>query len=284
MGAVLLGVGGLGVPCHASITGDPSTDSWILEGSSSSGGNYDDGAGNYNVNIYTTTFTLGGSSPLVSTLGGFDWNAGDVIVGVGGVFNGANSDLTYGGGADENGVSHTGATSTRIVIKYGSSGATWTPGSASTSSPGYASLANGGAGSVLLGTYAYDFYPADSGTLIVPADSPEEQTGASTTATINGDVGRVITDWYSGSEVGFESFLDLTLLDAQYPSTKVAPGNAFVIDLQDGSGAFQDSQATLTTAVPEPGTPALLVVTAGIFLAARSRFRTAIFVRRPMAA
>jgi hypothetical protein len=100
------------------ITGNPSTDGgWTSEGMSSSASNYIDGTGNYNATIYSTAFQLDASSPLLSTLGGFDWNVGDTVVGVGGVFSGSNTDLTYSGGADENGNSHTGATSTRIVVK-----------------------------------------------------------------------------------------------------------------------------------------------------------------------
>jgi PEP-CTERM motif len=251
----------------AVITGDPGVDSgWTAGGMSASAGTYVDGAGNYNVQIYSTAFILGASSPLISTLGGFDWNAGDTIVGVGGVYGGANTDLTYSGGADENGVSHTGATSTRIVIKYGTATNTWT-------APGSGTLANGGVGSVLLGTYPYDFYPADAGTLIVPADSPEEQTGAGSSAfvTISGDVGRVITDWSSGAEIGFESFMDLTLLEAKYPTTEVALGNKFDLDLQRGTGNPQDSLGTLPSSVPEPASLSLLGIGAGSLMLRRRR-------------
>lgn len=253
------------VPTMADvITGDPATDSgWTAEGMSASAGQYIDGTGVYNATIYSTAFVLGASSPLVSSLDGLDWNAGDTIVGVGGVFGGANTDLTYSGGADEHGVSHTGATSTRIVIKYGSATASW-------SAPGAGSLANGGTGSVLLGTYPYDFYPADAGTLIVPADSPLEQTGPASTAPISGDMGRVITDWSGGIEVGFESFLDLTLLDAQVPSNGVAMGNKFVLDLQRGTGNFQDSLGTLPTSVPEPAGFSVLCI-GGLSLMRRRR-------------
>jgi hypothetical protein len=257
-------VGGA-VPTMADvITGNPAADSgWTAEGMSASLGNYIDGAGAFNATIYSTAFVLGASSPLVSTLNGLDWNAGDTIVGVGGVFGGANSDLTYSGGADEHSVSHAGATSARIVIKYGSATALWT-------APGAGSLANGGVGSVLLGTYPYDFYPADAGTLIVPADSPQEQTGPSSTSPISGDMGRVITDWSGGAEVGFESFLDLTLLDAQVPSNGVSLGNKFVLDLQRGTGNYQDSLGTLPTSVPEPAAFSVLCI-GGLALMRRRR-------------
>lgn len=232
----------------ASITGDPTTDpGWVFQGTSVT--NHIDGTGVYTASIYSTAFTLDPSSPLVSNLDGFNWNPGDTIVGVGGTMS-PSSDLTYSGGADENGNSHTGATSTRIVVKYGSSTASWT-------TPGTGSLANGGIGSILLGTYPYDFYPANSGTLIVPADAATEETGPSTTAAISGDMGRVITSWTAGSLTGFESFLDLTLLESTYPSAAIGLGDKFVLDLQRGTGNFQDSLGSLPESlqtVPEPST------------------------------
>jgi hypothetical protein len=245
-------------------TGNPSTDGgWTAEGMSASAGVYNFGSGNYNATVYSTAFTLAPGSTLLSTLDGYDWNIGDTIVGVGGVFSGANSDLTYSGGADEHGVTHADSTSTRIVVKYGTSAATWTAPAPSSSSPGYGSQANGGVGSVLLGTFPYDFYPADSNTLVVPSDTPLLQTGPSSTSTITGDVGRVITSWNgTNAMVGFESFLDLTLLTNSYPAEEVALGNDFILDLQRGTSGtlYQDSLGTLPTAVPEPSTSMLVVV------------------------
>ena len=207
-------------------TGNPSTDGgWTTEGMSASAGVYNFGSGNYNVQIYATAFTLAPSSTLISSLGGYNWSVGDTIVGVGGVFSGANADLTYSGGADEYGNSHADSTSTRIVVKYGTSTATWAAPAPNSSSPLYGSQANGGVGSVLLGTYPYDFYPANSNTLVATGDSPLLQ-GPSTTTSITGVVGRVITSWNgTNAMVGFESFLDLTLLDTLYPSNNVALGD-----------------------------------------------------------
>ncbi len=260
-----------------SPTGDPSTDGgWMAEGMSASAGVYNFGSGNFNVQIYTTAFTLAPSSTLISSLGGYNWNVGDTIVGVGGVFSGANSDLTYSGGADEYGNTHANSTSTRIVVKYGTSSATWAAPAPSSSSPLYGSQANGGVGSVLLGTYPYDFYPADSNTLIAAGDSPLLQTGPSSTSSITGVVGRVITSW-SGTNamVGFESFLDLTLLTNLYPTTGVALGNPFILDLQRGtsSTAYQDSLGTLPSVVPEPST--IMLVGAGLLGALSFRRRKA---------
>lgn len=239
-----------------SPTGNPLTDGWTAEGVSSAPGTYIDGAGIYTATIYTTAFTLAPSSSLVTNLGGFAWNAGDIIVGVGGILS-ASSDLTYSGGADEHGVTHVGATSTRFVIKYGSPSATWT-------APGAGALANGGTGSILLGTFPYDLNPGNGGQPIIPSDSPLVQTGPSSTATTTGNVGMVFGNWTgSGSSsnlVGFESFLDLTLLDASYPTNNVQLGDKFVLDLQRGTGNFQDSLGTLPSVVPEPSTLVLVGV------------------------
>ncbi len=252
-------------------TGNPLADGWTAEGVSSAAGTYVDGTGVYSATIYSTAFTLAPSSSLISTFEGYDWNAGDTIVGVGGILS-ASSDLTYSGGADEHGVTHSGATSTRFVVKYGSPTASWT-------APGAGALANGGIGASLLGTFAYDLYPGNGGQLIIPSDSPEIQTGLTSSAfiTSTGDVARVIASWTgSGSSsnmVGFESFLDLTLLDAAYPTNNVQLGDKFVLDLQRGSGNFQDSLGTLPSVVPEPSTVAL--VGAGLLAALSIRRRKA---------
>lgn len=250
IGALSLVVG-LNAPGHATITGNPATDGgWIFEGTSAGGANYNNGAANYNVNMYATAFVLDAASLLLSNFGGFDWSVNDVVVGIGGVFSGANTSLTYNG---------SGATSTRIVAKYGTAGATWLPNSPVSSSPGYGSLQHGGVGSILLGTHPYDFSPANAGSLVVPTDSPLEQTGPSSSTLINGNVGRVITHWSGGALLSFESFLDLTLLNTNYPGNGVALGNKFILDLQNGTGPYQDSQGTLPSAAPEPNALLLLL-------------------------
>jgi hypothetical protein len=266
--AVSVGVGlftFVGGSHAALITGNPATDpGWTSQGLSTASTNLvqqTTASGNYSATVYSTAFILNASSSLVNSLGSSSWNVGDTIVGIGGVFTSAatNSDLTYSGGADEHGVSHAGATSTRIVAKYGTSTATWT-------TPGDGSLLSGGVGSVLLGTFASDFYPANSGQLIVPADAPQEQTGpaAANITTISGDLGRVITSWTGTSStdtmIGFESFLDLTQLNISDPSNRVALGDHLELDLQRSTNDFQDSLATLPSSVPEPTSFALILL------------------------
>ena len=258
--ALMVAISASALPSFAGVTGDPTADGgWINIGQSVAPGHYIDGTGAYQANVYTTSFNLDASSPLVSILGGFIWAPGDVIVGVAGIMS-QTADLTYSGGADVNGIAHSRATSARIIAKYGTPTATWTAPAGAPGSSG--SFGNGGVGSVLLGTNPYDFYPADSGTIIVPTSSPLEQTGVSTTSPISGNVGRVVTNWVGapGSETlnGFESFVNLTLLKAQYPSEQVALGSPFVLDLQRGTGNFQNSLGSLPSSVPEPTLSALI--------------------------
>ncbi|HEX4139223.1 MAG TPA: PEP-CTERM sorting domain-containing protein [Candidatus Methylacidiphilales bacterium] len=244
---------------HAQVlTGDPATDDWTALGLSDTT-YYIDGAASFDVTEYTTAFTLAASSPLITnTVDGFDWNAGDTIIGVGGVFAaGGNGSLTY---------NMSGAATTRIVVKYGTSSATWAVDSNSTSLPGYGSLAHGGVGSVLLGTYTGTFSPSNSGDALVPNDSPELELNSDTMA-INGDVGRVITFWDGSTLVGFESLLDLTLLNSKYSAdgVNVALGDKADLDLQQLSGNVVDSLVQLPSvvesppAVPEPSAAWLLL-------------------------
>jgi hypothetical protein len=245
----------------------------------------------YSANMYTTAFTLTAPSNLISS-GPDAWNVGDQIVGVGGVYvsttaaaggwsaySGSiavNSNLTYSGAEP---AQANGATSTRIVVKYGASAApsAWTTSTAAPDAGnGNAALANGGVGCVLLGTNPYDFSPSNSGVLIDPTDSPEIQTASGPVVlTDGGDIGRVITDWSGSTLVGFESFLDITLLNTEYGSSSsppsVAVGNAYDLDLQRGTSTTEitDALGILPTPVPEPATASLLGIGAAALLARR---------------
>jgi hypothetical protein len=251
----------LRIDCRAdlsgSISGNPQNDGWTYVGKSATTNfNYSSTANStYNVDIYTAAFTISSGSPLITTQSGYNWKQSDTVVGVGGIFDGANPSLKYNS-------SPAGSTSTRIVVKYGTSTETW--------SPGTAALANGGVGAVLLGTAAGYFYPANSGTLVAPLDAPTEQSSPSGTSTISGYVGRVETYWSGSTIVGFESFLDLTLLKADYPSTGVALGNQFILDMQDNTLEYQDSQGALPGAiiapVPEPSMLGQIALMFGLFV------------------
>ena len=52
--------------------------------------------------------------------------------------------------------------------------------------------------------------------------------------------------WSGNTLVGFESFLDLSLLDSTYPThANVSLGNQFILDMQDGSGNFTNALGAL---------------------------------------
>jgi hypothetical protein len=230
------------------VTGNPASDGWTSDGLSTASGNLLFETGNFSVNMYATAFNLAAGSPLLGTVGTSEgWSVGDTIVGVGGVFTPTgNSSVTYDNA--------NGTVTTRFVVKYGTSTAAWTAGSAAG-----AAAALGGTGAIELGTSTEVLSPTSG--LQIPSNTPEEITGPSSTATISDDVGQILTSWTgtapapASTIVGFESFLDLTLLDSQVPSANVALGDDYVLDLQQQSGALQDSTAALpgsVAAVPEP--------------------------------
>jgi hypothetical protein len=168
-------------------------------------------------------------------------------------------------------------------VKYAASAApsAWSTSSvAPANGNGVGSLAGGGVGSVLLGTNPYVFSPSNSGVLVDPSDSPEIQTSSGAVVlTDGGDIGRVITYWSGSALVGFESFLDITLLDTEYPSlTESTPpgvmlGNAFDLDLQRDSNSTEitDAEGVLPASVPEPASFCLIGVASGALLLRRPR-------------
>jgi hypothetical protein len=236
----------------ADPTGNPATDAgWTAEGLSTSPGNLLFQTGTFSVNLYSIAFTLASGSALAGTVGGaggLTWNAGDTIVGVGGVFTSTNN-------------SSVGA-SLRYVVKYGTSAETWMTGSAAN-----ASLSLGGNGSVLLGTGLVNFTPTSG--FLTTSDAPTEETASGQVGlpAIDGDLGQVITSWSGSSLTGFESFMDLTLLTNTIASANVALGDHFILDLQEGSGVLQDSLGTLPTTVipvPEPASVGCFLLGLGI--------------------
>jgi len=117
------------LPAMASLaTGDPEADGWVFGGRSLDPDIYVRGNGGFDFDIYTTAFTLSDTSNLL----GDNWQAGDAILGLGGVINARTTNLTQ---------------SVRIVSKFGTAADAWSTGSSF-------SGGDGGDGSVLLATYS----------------------------------------------------------------------------------------------------------------------------------
>ena len=259
----LLTMIGAGATFAQSFTGDPASDGslWVSDGLSSSALYSMQNANNsasFSANVYSTAFSLNTGSTLLGSLGTSDgWAAGDTIVGVGGVFaSSGNSSLTY-----DNANS---TVNLHLVVKYGSPNATWNIAGNGPPVPpagGAGSLTYGGIGAVLLGVMQ-ETVSSSSG-LVTPSDSPTYVNSADAQVTLPGSgiEGQVLTFWSGSAIVGFESFMDLNVLQTQEPAANVALGDAFVLDLQQGQSSFQDSLYTLPSAlqpVPEPSTLSLL--------------------------
>lgn len=122
---------GMLAPVAASpigFTGNPALDNWVLQGNSLTLGTYIRGAGNLNFNVYSSAFYLDASSPLV----GGQWQMGDLVLGLGGVPQGASNNFYK----------------PRMVAKFGAEGALFSPSTTLTPpGNGLGSFGSGVAGS-----------------------------------------------------------------------------------------------------------------------------------------
>lgn len=191
-----------GLAIGAPITGNPAADGWTAGGNSLSLGTYIRGSGNMNYTPYSTSFVLQAGSPLI----GGGWQAGDVILGLGGVA-GPSGDLSL---------------SVRLVSKFGTSPTSWSPSSTAVApGDGNGSLSGGagGVGSILLATQA----PGPQ--LIIAANANQIQTptvtqvynGLDNPALISDNVGKYIFTMgpnTNGNVLStWEMFLNTSLLD-----------------------------------------------------------------------
>jgi hypothetical protein len=238
------------------ITGNPTADAgWNFNYLSTDTGHIMLNAGNsatYSANIYTTAFSLASGSSLLGTLGvSSGWHTGDTIIGVGGVFTPLNnSSLTYSGS--------TGNANLHLVIKYGAPTATWNAPGVGFAANGAGSLTNGGAGAILLASQSGTIGPTTGITAPINAPTLFDGTGQST---VNGLAvsGQVLTSWSGSSLNGFETFLDLNVLQSLGVGANVALGDDFVVDFQQGTGAFQDSLGVLPSSIASVPEPTMLV-------------------------
>jgi hypothetical protein len=281
LGCTLLAAG----PARAdsvTVTGNPVTDQWALQGDSLAPGTFIRETASWDFDVYSSAFTLTAGNPLVN---GTTWCVGDQILGMGGVMNGAQPVLP------------------RLVAKFGTTAATFAP--ASTAAPelpplsynyndtvygdGVGSLAGAGNGGFMV-TYGYQSdYPSyaldpagQNGAIITPvAGNLYYFTGGVQEELTSGDFGRVIADFQtngSGQLVTqdnqngapssmpvlqtFEVFLDLSDLSragyTQMPSIDGTGDMALQFKTDSYTDGFVGGFASPAGAVPEPSIFALL--------------------------
>lgn len=202
----------------AAQTGNPVADGWLYSGgNSAANGTYIQGAARMNYTPYATTFTLTAGSPLLSGTAGFQWNVGDTILGIGGVFTvtaptaAANGWPSYSMTMDN----ADRTSSMRIVAKFGTSPTSFGP---STVAPGSGNGASsfsggaGGAGSILINNTVGTLIGTPSGQVRLP-DQAQIYTGSGV-ANIDVNYGRLVYVHDGSVASSWEALINLTLLNA----------------------------------------------------------------------
>src|SRR4051812_7943430 len=108
----------------AALTGVPATDGWSATGATSlDNGTYIRGAGNFAFDLYATSYALDPTSSLITSTAsdtGFQWLAGDQVLGVGGVVVAGEPAANYGwGNVSGDSINSNLTSSVRIVSKFG---------------------------------------------------------------------------------------------------------------------------------------------------------------------
>jgi hypothetical protein len=264
LGVLLIVIFCLGMltPAAASpigFTGNPAQDNWVLQGNSLTLGTFIRGTGFMNFDVYSAAFYLGASSPLV----GGQWQAGDLILGLGLVSQGTHDDSYY----------H----DPRMVAKFGSTTAIYSP-SSSVSLPGNGhgsqSGGNGGTGGVQV-DFQYELTNGhwDNGQnlsgIIQTAANVSYYDGSTSVSLPSADYGRVLGIFPADppgpdppahfTDQSFEVALDVSYLArGGYSPTPSQHGKA---DLawQISTGNYTDAYVPNVGAnVPVPGTLLLL--------------------------
>ncbi|HZW06843.1 MAG TPA: hypothetical protein VFF65_06940 [Phycisphaerales bacterium] len=199
-------------------TGNPIADGWLYAGGNShENGTYVQGAARMNYGTYATTFTLGAGSPLLSSTAGFQWNIGDTILGIGGVFTvTAPTAAANGWGSYSSTVDNADRTgSMRIVAKFGTSPTSFGPSTVAPMAGNGASSFSGGAGgagSILINNTVGTLLGTPSGQVRLP-DQAQIYTGS---GVVNIDVnyGRLVYVHNGTVASSFEALINLTLLQS----------------------------------------------------------------------
>lgn len=253
----------------AFISGDPAADGWQASGNSLANGNYIRGSGNFGFTHYSSSFSL--SSSAAGDIGSANWNAGDQILGIGGII----SDITPAAAGwpafTGDAVNANLTSSARISVKFGVNGGGW---QASAIAPGAGdglgsfSGGNGGIGSIILGTNTPPDVLANPGTLQTVALAQRYDGSVSA---INMDIGRFIFQHNGGGLLqSWQVLLNVTYLN----QLNGLNGDALFVpgrvnqSLQRGSGVFTDS---LVNPVPLPPTLLIAGLPGLLFLIVRRR-------------
>lgn len=261
---------GLALPAAASsISGNPLADGWAHQGDSLDAGTYVRGSGGYDFGIYTSSFSLGGGSNLL----GSGWQAGHSVLGVGGVVNDLGSNISR---------------SLRIVTKFGTDPASWSP--ATEGGQGSLSAGHGGDGAILLGTYSPadassggHFNPGTALNYLSPGTVHEmplaQRYDSGSTSSINTNIGKLLFTFDANNYLAsWQVILNLSLLEAELPGGSILPSDAdrIIQTLQrsnnstqftDGLGGFD----TAAVVIPLPTGAGLAALGLGMIALRRRR-------------
>lgn len=242
-----------------SVTGNAATDGWTAGGNSLSSGTYVRGDANYDYDTYSTAMTAGAG--LVTGTGASDWNLGDSVVGVGGIFTSATPSWTITGSAP-NSLLTTGA-ALKLQAKFGTSTANFAASSiAPNAGNGLGSFGtNGGSGAAQVRTTGYNSandWLTGAGILTAPTSSHFErnESPANDDVTVDGDLNAARLIWNTDSNglvTSWEILLDTSLLgriDGAYSAP--AAGDLALMTVQNGDNGFTDALVSTPSAQAVP--------------------------------
>ena len=287
LAAVTLGSFLAAASSAAELTGSPVADGWTAAGASSlDNGTYIRGSGNFAFDLYSTAYPLDPTSSLIASTAadtGFEWLAGDQIIGMGGVVVPGEPAANYGWpNVSGDPINSNLTNSVRIVSKFGTSPTSW---SASTTAPvpgngnGSSSAGFGGVGALLIGTTGgiQQVVAANEGIYFIPTTATQYRASETN---VNGKAGRIMFDLDNGTTLlkTWETILNVSLLQrnagaygfvgADYP--QVGDRNNMVLQRSNSTTLFTDA---LIVSVPEPAALTTLAV-GGLAIVTRRRRNT----------
>lgn len=246
----------------ASVTGNPFNDGWTAGGNSLSNGVYVRGSANYSFNLYGSVMTIAAGDNMEISDGIYSWLAGDTVIGVGGEFVSITAGEAGWSAFTGNQPNAILAESTKLVAKFGTSGAIFSPSTVAPSAGnGIGGTADAGSGGVFMRSSGW-FYEANweagAGTLQRLDKADHISRNGSTRP--DASVGRLIWTWDDTSKHvdSWQMLLNTSLLVRLQPDfTGPVPGegNMCIVSIQNRDSAYTDALITLPSMpeVPEPG-------------------------------